>query len=56
MIARAIVALAQSLGLTVVAEGVETEAQWKFLVRHGCHAFQGYYFGAPGAVDSLRRG
>ena len=55
MIARAIVALAQSVGLSVVAEGVETEAQWQFLARHGCHAFQGYYFGAPGVVEAMRR-
>ena len=56
MIARAIVALAQSVGLVVVAEGVETEEQWRFLARQGCHAFQGYHFGAPGTVDALRRG
>ena len=56
MIARAIVALAQSVGLVVVAEGVETEEQWRFLARQGCHAFQGYYFGRPGTVDALRRG
>ncbi|HSN43079.1 MAG TPA: EAL domain-containing protein, partial [Propionibacteriaceae bacterium] len=55
MIARAIVALAQSVGLSVVAEGVETEAQWNFLAQHGCHAFQGYYFGAPGVVEAMRR-
>ena len=55
MIARAIVALAQSVGLSVVAEGVETEAQWNFLAQHGCHAFQGYYFGAPDVVEAMRR-
>jgi len=53
MIARAIVAMARSLGISVVAEGVETEAQWRFLAGHGCHAFQGYHFGRPGSVDEL---
>ena len=55
-IARAIIALAQSVGLSVVAEGVETRAQWEFLSGHGCHAFQGYHFGAPGAAEDLLRG
>ncbi|MBX3714753.1 MAG: EAL domain-containing protein [Burkholderiales bacterium] len=55
-IARAIIALAQSVGLSVVAEGVETRAQWEFLAGHGCHAFQGYHFGAPGAAEDLLRG
>ena len=46
-IARTIVALGQSLGLSVIAEGVETEAQRDFLVRHECFAYQGYLFSRP---------
>jgi len=46
-IARTIVALAQSMGLAVIAEGVETEAQREFLAANGCTAFQGYLFGRP---------
>ena len=44
-IARTIVALAQSMGLAVIAEGVETEAQREFLASHNCCAFQGFLFG-----------
>lgn len=46
-IAKMIVALAESLGLTVIAEGVELEAQRDFLAHQGCHAYQGYFFGRP---------
>jgi len=46
-IAKMIVALAESLGLTVIAEGVEIEGQRHFLARHGCHAYQGYLFSKP---------
>jgi diguanylate cyclase (GGDEF)-like protein/PAS domain S-box-containing protein len=46
-IARTIVALGQSLGLFVIAEGVETEAQRDFLAEQGCLAYQGYLFSAP---------
>ena len=46
-IARTIIALGQSMGLNVIAEGVETEGQHEFLRSHGCDAFQGYLFSRP---------
>ena len=46
-IARTIVALGTSLGLHVIAEGVETEAQREFLERSDCHAWQGYLLSRP---------
>jgi len=46
-IVRAIVALAQSLHLDVIAEGVETQAQAHYLPEIGCSTFQGYYFSRP---------
>jgi EAL domain-containing protein (putative c-di-GMP-specific phosphodiesterase class I) len=46
-IAKMVVALAESLGLAVIAEGVETEAQRDFLGSLGCHAYQGYLFSRP---------
>jgi len=46
-IAKTIVTLGQSLGLTVVAEGVETEAQRDFLAAAGCDTYQGYLYSKP---------
>jgi diguanylate cyclase (GGDEF)-like protein len=46
-IVRAILAMSQSLGLNAIAEGVETEAQHKFLYDNGCKFYQGYLFGKP---------
>jgi len=50
-VAHTIITLAESLGLAVIAEGVETEAQRRFLERHGCPSFQGFLFGKPMPID-----
>ena len=50
-IARTILALGHSLGLGVIAEGVETEAQRDFLANSGCSAYQGYYFCRPLPIE-----
>jgi len=47
MIARAVISLGQSLRKTVVAEGVENQAQFDFLRYQGCHEFQGYLIARP---------
>ena len=46
-IAKAVIALAGSMSLGVMAEGVETEAQRSFLAELGCHHYQGYLFSRP---------
>ncbi|MBA2659665.1 MAG: EAL domain-containing protein [Nitrosospira sp.] len=48
----AMINLAHSLELRVVAEGVETKAQMDFLIRHGCDEMQGYYFSQPLSPES----
>jgi diguanylate cyclase (GGDEF)-like protein/PAS domain S-box-containing protein len=49
-IASTIIAMARSLQLSVLAEGVETPAQLAFLERHGCEYYQGYFFCRPVAA------
>jgi len=46
-IAKMVMALAESMGLSVIAEGVEIQAQADFLAHLGCHAYQGYLFSRP---------
>jgi diguanylate cyclase (GGDEF)-like protein/PAS domain S-box-containing protein len=52
-IASAIISMAKSLHLKVIAEGVEDEAQMSFLRAHQCDEIQGYYFSKPLAVDKV---
>jgi EAL domain-containing protein (putative c-di-GMP-specific phosphodiesterase class I) len=50
---RTISGLAHNLGMRVVAEGVETQPQWEFLIALGCDVMQGYLFSPPRpAVDA----
>ena len=52
-IARTILGLGHTLGLDVIAEGVETVDQRNFLALHGCRAFQGYLFGRPVTAEQF---
>lgn len=54
-IARTIVGLAQTLGLKVIAVGIETTEQRVFLAVSGCHYYQGYFFSRPLPLEGLER-
>jgi predicted signal transduction protein with EAL and GGDEF domain len=54
-IVRAVIDMANNLGLQVIAEGVETEAQADFLRRHGCHQAQGYFYSRPLPAGEIAR-
>lgn len=54
-VTRSIISLAQNLKKKVLAEGVETEAQLEFLLRHGCDQMQGYYFSQPVPPGEITR-
>jgi EAL domain-containing protein (putative c-di-GMP-specific phosphodiesterase class I) len=52
-IVRTIIAMAQSLNLDVIAEGVETEQQLLLLQENGCNHYQGYLFGKPVPIEEF---
>jgi EAL domain-containing protein (putative c-di-GMP-specific phosphodiesterase class I) len=52
-IAKTVIVLGQSLGLSVIAEGVETADQRDFLADSGCNAYQGYYYSKPLPLESF---
>jgi diguanylate cyclase (GGDEF)-like protein/PAS domain S-box-containing protein len=49
----AMIALAQNLGMTALAEGIETEGEWRFLADRGCPMGQGFYFSRPVPADDI---
>jgi predicted signal transduction protein with EAL and GGDEF domain len=54
VLAQAIISLGHALHLKVIAEGVETDAQLRFLRRHGCDEVQGFFYGEPVPPDAHR--
>jgi EAL domain-containing protein (putative c-di-GMP-specific phosphodiesterase class I) len=55
VLAQAIISLGHSLHLKVIAEGVETDAQLRFLKRHGCDEGQGFFYGEPVAPEAFAK-
>ena len=55
VIASAVIGLGHSLRLQVLAEGVETDLQWRFLREHGCDLLQGYRFARPMPPEAFER-
>jgi diguanylate cyclase (GGDEF)-like protein len=55
VVVRGVIDMARSLGLAVVAEGVETEAQLELLAKEGCQYFQGFLCAGPMAADALAK-
>jgi len=54
-IVKAVISLGHILNLRVVAEGVEDEEQYRFLLKNGCDEVQGYYFGKPVPAEDFTR-
>jgi len=54
-IADAIIAMGRTLGMSIVAEGVETGAQADFLREHGCHEIQGFYYSRPVPAPQIQQ-
>jgi EAL domain-containing protein (putative c-di-GMP-specific phosphodiesterase class I) len=54
-IVRAVIGLGKGLGMAIIAEGVETEAQMQLLLAEGCDKIQGYLVGMPGPISHYKR-
>jgi diguanylate cyclase (GGDEF)-like protein len=54
-IARAIVNLSQAMGISAMAEGVETQEQLDLLIGMGCHAYQGFFFSRPVPIEDFEK-
>ncbi|HEX6131412.1 MAG TPA: EAL domain-containing protein [Actinomycetota bacterium] len=52
-IVAAFIQLGQGLGMTTLAEGIETEAEWRFLAERGCELGQGYFFSRPVPAEEI---
>jgi diguanylate cyclase (GGDEF)-like protein/PAS domain S-box-containing protein len=52
-IVAAFIQLGQGLGMTTLAEGIETEGEWRFLAQQGCELGQGYYFSRPVPAEEI---
>lgn len=55
VVAQTIISMAHSLNMSVIAEGVETQAQLQFIEQHGCTSYQGYLFSKPVTLDEFER-
>ena len=49
----AFIQLGRGLGMTTLAEGIETEGEWRFLAEQGCELGQGYFFSRPIPAEEL---
>jgi diguanylate cyclase (GGDEF)-like protein len=54
-IVAAFIQLGRGLGMTTLAEGIETEAEWRFLAQQGCELGQGFYFSRPVPAEEITR-
>jgi EAL domain-containing protein (putative c-di-GMP-specific phosphodiesterase class I) len=52
-IAAAFIQLGRGLGMTTLAEGIETEGEWRFLAEQGCELGQGFFFSRPVPAEEL---
>lgn len=53
VIVRTIIVMSNTLGMKVIAEGIETEDQRDILARNGCYTYQGYLFGKPLPIEDF---